>query len=81
MFAISSEELNDLPQLSLEDEGRLIHCDVCGGKHPLNFGTEDGKKTIILGDIKCTKTGSSYLVAVGGKLLIGKYFEESVIDI
>lgn len=78
MFAISSEELSDLPQLSLEDEGRLVHCDVCGGKHPLNFGTEDGEKTILIGAIKCTKTGNSYLVAIGGKLLDGKYFEENL---
>lgn len=77
MFAIGADELNDLPKLSLEDEGRLIHCCVCGGRHPLTFGTKDGIKSILIGAIKCAKTGNSYLVAVGGRLLSGKYFKDN----
>jgi hypothetical protein len=58
--------------ITLEDEGRLVRCTICGGGHPLTFGTSDGEKTTLLGAIECPEVGKTFLIAVDGKFLKGE---------
>jgi len=69
----AGEELGD--EVSLDDEGRLVHCNLCGGAHPLIYATGCyGETTIGIGAIKCN--GKLYMVVCGGRLYIGHYFVE-----
>jgi len=71
--AVGPEELGD--EVSLDDEGRLVHCTRCGGAHPLIYATGCyGETTTMIGAIKCN--GKSYMVVCGGRFIEGNYFEE-----
>ena len=64
--AVGNEEIKNNPTVK---EGDMIFCKICGGKHPLKYGTnlKTKKKTNMLGFINCGK--KSYLVSVDDKLL------------
>lgn len=70
-LTVGNDELGGQPDISLENEGRLIMCTRCNSSHPLLFGInkETGEKTNDIGAINCPKEGKTYLVVVGGKLL------------
>jgi len=71
----AGEELGD--EVSLDDEGRLVHCNRCGGAHPLIYVTNCyGEQTTDIGTIRCN--GESYMVVGNGRFYTGHYFEEDI---
>lgn len=58
-----SEELENLPEA--EEQAQCPHCLEV---HPIIWGEVKGKPSHLLGAVKCD--GKTWLVAVGGKLLI-----------
>jgi hypothetical protein len=63
----SNETLNQQPEVT---EGMLIQCS-CGGSHPVEFGTQNGVKSDLVGFYQCNKQDRIYLASVNGFLVAG----------
>jgi hypothetical protein len=64
------------PEISPEDDGRLVNCLACCAYHPLILAkSEDtGEVSNSLGYVECAYTSTKYMACTGGRFLSGHSF-------
>lgn len=64
--AFGNEQIEKMKKVGAEAK-----CPHCRQKHRVQYGTDqEGNRSTVLGFVKCSKNGASYLVAIEGKEIL-----------